>query len=154
MSAAGAETADERVATDVSPDAGTEVFCENGCGNRILELDERIPFPCPTGCGGVMTTAKPPEQEKRTKSVTLPTLGRIVHVHVAMGVWRPAIVMGADADGSLLVHAFLHEADPKGRFRDGNVGHVTYGTALGQWVWPAKENKVEFLAELPLAETA
>lgn len=152
MNATEAETTDEAVSADVSPDAGVEVFCENGCGNRILEPDERIPFPCPTGCGGVMTTEKPPEPEKRTKSVPLPTLGRIVHVHVAVGVWRPAIVMGADADGSLLVHAFLHEADPQGRLREG-VGHATYGTGLGQWVWPAKENEVEFLAELPLAET-
>lgn len=148
MNATEAETGSEAVATAPSPDAGTEVFCENGCGNRILELDERIPFPCPTGCGGMMTTEKPPEPEKNTVSVVLPTLGRIVHVHVAVGVWRPAIVMGADGDGSLLVHAFLHEGDPQGRLNDG-TGHVTYGPGLGQWVWPAKETKTEFLAEIP-----
>jgi hypothetical protein len=152
MDVAVAQQDDERVATDVSPDAGTEVFCENGCGNRVLERDERIPFPCPTGCGGVMTAEMPAAKEQRTKSVTLPTLGRIVHLHVAAGVWRPAIVMGAEPDGLLLVHAFLHESDPQGRLREG-VGHTTYGTGLGQWVWPTKEDKIEFLAELPLVES-
>ena len=95
--------------------------------------------------GGLFDTSRPGQ---RSLLMTLPTLGRIVHVHVAVGVWRPAIVMGADGDGSLLVHAFLHETDPQGRLQNG-VGHVTYGTNLGQWVWPTQEKKTEFLAEIP-----
>lgn len=143
MSAEAAEAVSEDVATPISPDAGKEVWCENGCGNRFLDPDERIPFPCPAGCGGVMTDQKPVEPAKKTVKVALPTLGRIVHVHVASGVWRPAIVMGADPDGKLLVHCFKHDTDQPGSLRDG-TGFVSYGTGLGQWVWPSQEPKQTF----------
>jgi hypothetical protein len=147
MSVSEAEKDAHDVATGVSPDAGKEVWCENGCGNRILEPDERIPFPCPGGCGGMMTAEKPEAPARKTIPVTLPTLGRVVHVHVAVGVWRPAIVMGADPDGTLLVHCFKHENDPPGSLRDG-TGHVTYGIGLGQWVWPRREDEQKFDAEV------
>lgn len=146
MSISEAEQPNGAVATP-SPDAGKKVWCENGCGDRILDPDERIPFPCPAGCGGVMTAEKPAVVVKKTRKVELPTLGRIVHVHVQSGLWRPAIVMGADPDGRLLVHCFKHESDMPGSLAEG-TGYVTYGSGLGQWVWPSQEAKQQFEAEI------
>lgn len=146
MSAETAQASDEHVATP-SPDAGKEVWCENGCGNRILDPDEHIPFPCPTGCGGMMTEAKPePLGGGKTTEVKLPSVGRIVHVLCAPGVIRPAIVMGRESDGRCFVHVFKDDRDPSPPGLATGDGVVSYGTHLGGWFWPARESGVTFEA--------
>lgn len=145
MNAEAPVVTDEAVATP-SPDAGKEVWCENGCGNRFLDHGERIPFPCPTGCGGMMTDVKPAVAEKKTKKVELPTLGRIVHVRLGANLWCPAVVLAADPDGTLRVHLFKRDTDPLPAGL--GQGIVRYGTAQGQWQWPPREQKTEFLAEI------
>ena len=144
MSAEAPETVLEDVAAPTQ-DTGKEVWCENGCGNRILEAGEPIPFPCPTGCGGFMTEDKPAAFTGKTKSVDLPTVGRIVHVRIGPGTVRPAIVMGRESDGRCLVTVFLHPGDPTlpGLGLEG-VGVVPYGDHLGGWLWPPREQKLQF----------
>lgn len=150
MSAEAAQTTEEQVATP-SPDAGKMVWCENGCGNRILEPDERIPFACPTGCGGFMREGEPvgpPGSDKPTVEVELPTVGRIVHVLMAPGTVRPAIVMGRNDDGRLLVTVFKDDHDPSPPGLRSGTGVVGYGTHLGGWFWPERAKKETFRAPI------
>lgn len=149
MSAQAPETADQEVAAP-SPDAGKTVWCENGCGNRILDRDERIPFPCPTGCGGAMTEEKPQAAQGKTQSIELPTVGRIVHVLVAPNVIRPAIVSAFQEDGTLALTVFRHPGDPvfQGLDRATNTAVCGYGVRIGGWFWPARAPKETFEAVL------
>lgn len=153
MSAQAPELTGDEVAPPLSPDAGTpspdagkEVWCENGHGNRILDTNERIPFPCPTGCGGLMVEEKPQTQYGNgpTKSIELPTVGRIVHVLVAPATIRPAIVMGREADGRLFVHIFKDDRDPSPPGLATGTGIVRHGTHVGGWFWPPKAQRETF----------
>lgn len=142
MSAEAAQVTDEGVATP-SGDEGAEVWCPNGCGNRILELGEKIGFPCPA-CSTPMTVEKPEAAKRDGKKVRLPEVGRIVHVQLAADTVRPAIVMGRNADGRCLVHVFKddHDPTPPGLYSGDAV--LGYGFDIGQWHWPPKAQAEQF----------
>lgn len=143
MSVSEAETTAHDDATP-SPDAGKEVWCPEGCGNRILEPNERIGFPCPA-CSMPMVEEKPEAMMGKTRKERLPELGRIVHVLIAEGVVRPAIVAGRSEDGRCLVHIFKHEHDPLPSGLRGESAVLSYGSTIGQWHWPPKSEAEHFL---------
>lgn len=135
MSAEAPEATTETVAT--AP--GEMVWCPDGHGNRILEIDDRLPFPCPQ-CGKPMVSEKPEPIAGTGREVRLPEVGRIVHVVIEStpekDVIRPAIVMGREGDGRCLLNVFCHDHDnrPPGLY-DG-IAILGYGDGVGQWHWP------------------
>lgn len=146
MTEIASETASDAVATDEIGDAGTEVWCPNLCGNRILDLGEKIGFPCPS-CGTPMEVGKPEALTGKTKPVKIPAVGEIVHVlcsNTPEQVVRPAIVSARDLEGFLYVHVFGLPDDPMPPGLASREGTVRYGTHVGGWFYPAKDEKLTF----------
>jgi hypothetical protein len=140
MSVEAPQTADDAVVT--GPPPGTEVWCPEGHGNRLLEVDDKWPLHCPV-CNGEFQIEKPEAYGGgKTRKVDLPSVGRIVHILMAPDTVRPAIVMGNNEDGRILVTVFKHEQDPTPPGLATGVGVVPYGLGiLGHWFWPAKSSE-------------
>jgi hypothetical protein len=87
-----------------------------------------------------MTTDEPPKVLGETKTVQLPTIGRIVLVRVSAQVFRPAIVIEADMDGRVFAHILMANDDPKPSGLSTGQATLSYGDHIGGWVWPPRAN--------------
>lgn len=126
----------ESEVAQVEDNAGTEVWCPNGHGNRILDAGEKIGFGCPV-CSAPMKTTMPEPTGKKVE-VRLPEVGRVVHVTLGPNTVRPAIVMGRNEDGRCLLSICRHEDDPGIAGLAGNTAVVSPGEGIGTWQWPPK----------------
>lgn len=144
------ELATEQV-TDERGDAGAMVWCPNGHGNRILDVGERIGFPCPQ-CTEPMSAEQPEAYVVKTKPVELPDVGRIVMVRTSHEHIRPAIVAGRTEEGVCYLHIQFVPNDPRPPGLYSGEGWCGYSeTRIGGWFWPVRtRQKVTF--ETPVAD--
>lgn len=134
------EAPEQAVQAVVTPQPGTMVWCPDGDGNRILDVDDPWPMHCPQ-CSQEMVVEKPGSYTIPTEDIRLPRLGDTVLVRISLTQWRPAMVIGIGADeasgkpdGRLHVHVFKDPLDPNPPALSQDVGWTRYGDRIGGWL--------------------